>query len=526
MLCLVSCTTSRDEHSVQGASEKPDRTAATQVPTWSRGDMNFFLHGSISTEVVPETVLRAFIRTYPDLFPSPNLSHLGLIPDPAFGWPVGFSRSAVAHLGGLSAVGVNCAVCHVGEVVAASGGERVRVLGMTSHFDAEGFFGAVTFATFRTADPANMKRFLAAYLAENDPPGGDRAQELLDKEWQQQEAKIVAVLTADPTGSKDIAPGALHPLAGTDLRFDRQRLASGTDLSSVAHSMLRLFHNMRAALHIPDQPPPPSPPNGPGRNDTWRLLAYSLLGIVTQPAPVKFGIVWNEDRRAWVHFDANTRSPIVRNLAAALGLGAPLLDHHGQLDFAALKRHTRLSEVIRPPRYPWAIALDAADRGARIYATRCASCHDGAATDERLHSTAEIRTDPNRADIFTTQIADQFNRFFADLQIPGYQPPQPPPLRSTQQYWASSLAGVWARSPYLHNGSVRSMQELLTPPPRRAKSFHRGSRIYDAAHLGYVDEGAYLLDTAGPGNANTGHNYGTDLSSEQKRELIEYLKTL
>src|ERR1044072_7175673 len=72
---------------------KSAKSEFAQVPTWSSGDLRFFLHGSMSTEVAPETVLRAFIRTYPDLFPTPDLSHLGLIPDPEFGWPVGFSRS-------------------------------------------------------------------------------------------------------------------------------------------------------------------------------------------------------------------------------------------------------------------------------------------------------------------------------------------------------------------------------------------------------------------------------------------------
>src|SRR5712691_2785313 len=71
-----------------------------QVPTWSKDDLNFFLHGSMSTEVIPESVLRAFIKTYPDLFPTNDLSHLGLIPDPEFGWPIGLSRkSEVKHLG-------------------------------------------------------------------------------------------------------------------------------------------------------------------------------------------------------------------------------------------------------------------------------------------------------------------------------------------------------------------------------------------------------------------------------------------
>ena len=127
----------------------------------------------MSTEVVPEAVLRAFIRTYPDLFPREDLSNLGAIPDPKFGWPVGFSRAKVPHLGGLSAVGVNCASCHVGEITPPDGGPNVRVLGMTSQFDAEGFLGAVIISTFRTVDPANMKKFLAAYLAVNDPKSGE-----------------------------------------------------------------------------------------------------------------------------------------------------------------------------------------------------------------------------------------------------------------------------------------------------------------------------------------------------------------
>jgi hypothetical protein len=85
---------------------KPESTAPAmvQVPTQSHGDLDFFLHGSMSTEVVPETVLRAFIKTYPDLFPKNDLSNLGLIPDPKFGWPVGLSRRKVSYLGGLSAV--------------------------------------------------------------------------------------------------------------------------------------------------------------------------------------------------------------------------------------------------------------------------------------------------------------------------------------------------------------------------------------------------------------------------------------
>ena len=112
------------------------------------------------------------------------------------------------------------------------------------------------------------------------------------------------------------------------------------------------------------------------------------------------------------------------------------------------------------------------------------------------------------------------------MEIPGYTPPKEPGIRDTQRYWAASLVGVWARSPYLHNGSVRTIQELLSPSATRAKSFHRGTRVYDATPMGYTDEGAYLLDTTTEGNSNAGHEYGTGLSNAEKLELIEYLKTL
>src|SRR6266568_4763043 len=103
-----------------------------QVPSWSKDDLNFFLHGSMSTEVVPEAVLRAFIKTYPDLFPSADLSHLGMIPDKEFGWPIGLSRkSEVKHLGGLPAVGINCASCHVAQITSASMNAPIRILGVT-----------------------------------------------------------------------------------------------------------------------------------------------------------------------------------------------------------------------------------------------------------------------------------------------------------------------------------------------------------------------------------------------------------
>jgi mono/diheme cytochrome c family protein len=424
----------------------------------------------------------------------------------------------------LPALGVNCAACHVAEIHSSATAAPVRVLGATSHFDAEAFVGVVVVSTFRTSEPANMKLFLSAYVSGSDnidtKVGG-----ALDRAWAEQEATITAAMAADPFGSKNVEPGELHKIAPNDLQLTKE--PTGPELVKAAHSFLKLFHNMRAALHIPDQPPDKAPPSsGPGRNDAFGLLSAGLFNAPQPYAPVKDGLVWNVGERHWVHWDGNTRSPLGRNLLASLGLGAPLHGKRGDLDFALVKRQIDLTETIKPPRYPFAIEQTVAKRGAAHFAAQCASCHGGDETDKRLYSAAEVGTDPRRAELFTAEQAGRFNKFLAELEAADYQPAKEEGLRSTGKYWAATLAGVWARSPYLHNGSVRTMQELLTPSAQRAKTFHRGSHDFDANQMGYTDGGVYVFDTASQGNSNSGHEYGMKLTTEQKRELLEYLKTL
>ncbi|MBI3882338.1 MAG: hypothetical protein HY301_20055 [Verrucomicrobia bacterium] len=453
VVVLISCAT--DERVAREPGARSAGNGAAQVPSWSRADLDFFLHGSMSTEVVPEAVLRAFIRTYPDLFPSADLSHLGLIPDPAFGWPVGFSRKPVAHLGGLSSVGINCAACHVAEISVAPGAAPVRVLGGTAHFDAEAFFGSVIVATFRTSDPANLKRFLAAYLAEADPAGGEPAQAMFAAAWQRQEQKISAGVSADPFGSKGVAPGALHAITAGELRVNRKRLEGGADLAALAHSTLKLFHNLRAALHVPDQPPEKLPPaSGPGRNDAFGLLSAALFGAPQPYSPVKYGLVWNVDQRHWVHWDGNTQSPLGRNLLAALGLGAPLDGKRGRLDFALVRRHTEMTEHIRPPRFPATVNGVAAARGQIIYLTHCASCHDGRESDARLHEPRVVGTDPARAVAFSPAQA-------ARRAAHGRSHSSAVGVRMISRRWASRMTGriSWTRRP-------RATRTPVTPTAR------------------------------------------------------------
>ena len=94
-------------------------------------------------------------------------------------------------------------------------------------------------------------------------------------------------------------------------------------------------------------------------------------------------------------------------------------------------------------------------------------------------------------------------------------------------YKARPLNGVWATAPYLHNGSVPNLVELLKPPTQRARTFHVGSIEFDPAQVGFVDDPAFSkFDVDVVVNSNAGHDFGTDLSDEEKRQLIEYLKSL
>ena len=97
-------------------------------------------------------------------------------------------------------------------------------------------------------------------------------------------------------------------------------------------------------------------------------------------------------------------------------------------------------------------------------------------------------------------------------------------------YKARPLNGIWAAAPYLHNGSVPTLWDMLQTPENRPATFHTGSHEFDAVKVGYLTTavGAKdgLFDTALYGNSNSGHLFGTQLTDDEKWSLIEYLKTL
>ncbi|MNN25566.1 Cytochrome c [compost metagenome] len=112
-------------------------------------------------------------------------------------------------------------------------------------------------------------------------------------------------------------------------------------------------------------------------------------------------------------------------------------------------------------------------------------------------------------------------------------------VRELRSYKARPLAGVWATAPFLHNGSVPSLYQLLSPQDERATTFYKGTFEYDPRHLGYRTEAfanGFLFDTRITGNHNSGHEFragklgngviGRWLQPQERWALLEYLKVL
>ena len=94
-------------------------------------------------------------------------------------------------------------------------------------------------------------------------------------------------------------------------------------------------------------------------------------------------------------------------------------------------------------------------------------------------------------------------------------------------YKARPLNGVWATAPYLHNGSVRTLADLLKPVGLRQESFHVGGLEFDPNEVGFKnDPKSPQFNTQSVGNRNIGHEFGTTLSEEERLDLLEYLKSL
>lgn len=445
-----------------------------------------FKYGSIGSEtggtiftpvggvLPPYLVFKTLPKVCPDKLPG-GYASLGLVFEPNHDMPIGVSRRWRL---GVEQVGLNCAVCHTGTVRETPNSQPMIVLGMPAH-------------QLRLEE---LFQFVLSCSLDDRLTAGNviaKAEEMGERVSLMQKLLLYTALI--------------------------QRLKLQT---------LELQNRMGYAFNGQ------LPAWGPGRVDTFNPYKALQFNWNLQQLPhdeligaADFPSLWNQKPREGMHlhWDGNNTSVDERNLSASLGAGVTPVT----VDHASLQRIHDWIWTLPPPKYPFAVDQTRITRGKSIFDQQCAGCHSfsGGKTGT-VENIASVNTDPYRLNSYTYIFCVNQASLYPESQYRFTH------FTKTDGYANQPLDGIWARAPYLHNGSVPTLLDLLADPANRPKQFVRGYDVYDQQKVGFVYDtpeahaSGFLYDTTIPGNGNGGHLWGTNLPDDQKRDLVEYMKTL
>lgn len=454
-------------------------------------------------------------------------------------YPIGFAPAD-------EEIGLNCAACHTADIKIKD--ITIRVDGAPARFDFDRFYQSLASAVSETlTDPDKFDRFAKA-LNKEDP------------------AKKSSL-------RKDLSAYAKRLTADAKLR--KPALASG-------YGRVDALTQIINALAVKDQNIPENAFQAAAPTSYPALWLTPELEYVQWSPIANNPIARNGGQVLGVFGNANLSETAGEDVFKSTILLNELHD-----------MELWIRDLEPPkwrPEYMGKIDTKLAEKGKEIFAKECASCHNmhpyertpsednyfqkrfikikaapyqQVGTDptyiENLVS-RQIKTNKLTAPLlfnnqetvpallfFKKTVAAALKRAFADASISnpnkifemtGYRyetgpdgkpKPSEPPKQNAVSLKAGPLAGVWATGPYLHNGSVPTIYELLSPEAERREIFWTGGKELDLERIGYKSdkaEGLFRFDTNLKGNYNTGHNFPQiPLKHEERMAVIEYLKT-
>jgi cytochrome c5 len=385
---------------------------------------------------------------------------------------------------------------------------------------------------------------------------------------------------------KDMVESVAH-LLNDELAFGNFQEAVQTPSAELRIELERWYalNNLVVGQALPPQP------WGIARLDALNLiLNRSTGGSIGEPSanylipgnvavankPVRFAFLWNSDRQdltqwAGTTVNGNEEYAMSRNAGEVCGVfglmhpvgGRPPTDFlaENSVNYDGLAVIGDLTPKIGPPAYAWHIDQEKARRGGDIYALSCASCHgiqpgsprppvtdtwrtpvQNVGTDtyywetfNRMASSSGVLTDfvyGNKTVAATGEsslfLSTVLSRTALVQRFPDINLSISAPTAVFGSYESRVMQGIWAAAPYLHNGSVPTLAELLKPSAERVTSFKVGPN-YDLENIGLATNqptGSSVHDTTEVGNSNAGHNFGTELSDSDKEDLLEYIRGL
>ncbi len=573
--CCMLVVASAPNYGEMSSTPAPSGASPPQGQGWDSATRQAFYHDTQNSELIPYDWFLALEQpngTTPFAHKD-YLPRFGFIPDPPDpksnpdGLPVGFTRTDPDDNSEFSCdrtdepyksvslphLGFNCAACHTGllnYIDTKNNKHTVIIDGGPSMHNNLAFLKMVLTALNETfVDTDKFGRFAKAVLPKEQP----------------------------------LTPKGL-----------RQCLAKYLNLMTLPD---RVAESRGIGLY-------PSP-WGPGRMDAFgRALntGFARLdpGNVRQlNAPVDYPQLWGAWRYDWVQWNASIQNPMGRNIAQSVGLRAtvkfPEKGTQGpvetRVDASKLNGLEQKVRMLDAPRWPAifpAIDRNKAAQGKGVYNKLCAGCHRpaplkepnqfGQRYDMDHHSVIDlttIGTDPNHAVNFQARMvrtgllagvfgkpiipAVQATQWLTSkiMEIKNWPTRDPNYWRAPLAYIARPHAGVWATAPYLHNGSVPNLRQLLSPVEQRAMRFCLGALEFDPKDIGFKNvcmPGEIPFDATLPGNSNAGHEFrnddrhghrfnkdkgecealshhgmdgiiGCELTEDERSAIIEYLKT-
>lgn len=451
-----------------------------------------FNHGSIGNEDaqgIPYWIWRVLPTLFNEYLPGPTAySSLGLFWEPGAELPVGFSKKIV----GTERVSINCAFCHQASyrlhpdeqsrLVVAGPGNRVAVQGYLRflaragndpRFNAGTILDAITLIYEMPWWQRLTYRFLFI-------PATKRAL--------QEQGRNFAWTDANPDwGRGRIDP--FNPIKYGILEMGNDGTIGNSDMMPLWQQALSEGQNSA----------------GEPRSLHWDGLSTSLHEVVVTGA-VGDGMSYRNYQRSAVNERIDRIEAFVRELTPPPSPYSPQRD----------------------PSDPYHVDPQQLARGEALHREHCAVCHspDGARFRTPI-PVDEIGTDRHRIDMWTAEAASRYNDYSENGKDWGFSG-----FRDVDGYVAVPHTGLWLRAPYLHNGSVPTLRDMLRAPEERPEVFYRGYDVLDAENGGFIADGPVAqrvgdrYDTRVPGNSNVGHRYGTDLPEADKTALLAYLKTL
>ena len=522
-----------------------ENKTVTQQQGWDDTLRTLFYHTPQGSHMMQADLFAALVQPNSEgRFSDPDyLAQFGFLPPDGpsslnpDGYPIGFAVEQSANQ-----VGLTCAACHTAEFEVD--GERIRIDGAPAHLDFDSFYQALA-TTVRlnvVSDPL-FDQFAVNFGAAEDEKPALRAR--------------LRSASIELTG---------------DAVLRRPALASGYGrvdaLTQIINSLAVTDQSAPQNMH-----PVAAPTSYPPLWLTPDLEFVQWVPIAASP------IARNGGQVLGVFGNSN----MLPDAGAEAFSSSMLLQE--------LKELEDWLKLLKPPVWDeermGSIDTDLRDQGAALFQENCAACHNMAPyrrtqpTDNYFGETfieisripyQTVGTDPTYVQslltrwvktnattapllkgapevpavaFFAATVQGNIKRAVAEAQLNEdeidelngwrfrtgengekipYAPSTPPDYLK-----AGPLAGVWATGPYLHNGSVPTVYELLSPVEQRRKVFWTGGRALDLRRLGYSSgdaPGRFRFDTSLPGNGNGGHLFPAGgLEHDERMAIIEYLKS-